>query len=192
MSKRILVILGHPSGDSFCGAASDTYCEAARRAGHDVRLLRLGALAFDPLLHHGYQQIQPVEPDLLHAQASIHWAEHLCFVFPIWWGGVPALMKGFLDRVLLPGFAFKYRPGKAFPEQLLKGRSAQMLVTMDTPPWYFRWVYRMPGLHQMRKTTLEFCGVKPVRTIAFGPILGSTDKQRADWLQQVQAAAGKV
>lgn len=191
MSKRILVILGHPSSDSFCGAASAAYCEAARQAGHEVRLLQLGTLAFDPVLHHGYQQIQALEPHLLQAREAILWAEHLCFVYPIWWGGVPALLKGFIDRVFLPGFAFKYRPGKAFPEQLLKGRSAQMLVTMDTPPWYFRWVYRMPGLQQMRKTTLEFCGIKPVRTIAFGPVLGSTDKQRAAWLRQVRAAAGK-
>lgn len=192
MSKRILVILGHPAEDSFCGALSAMYCEGAQQAGHEVRVLRLGALAFDPVLRHGYRQIQPLEADLLQAQQAIEWAQHLCLVYPIWWGGVPALLKGFLDRVFVPGFAFKYRPGKAFPEQLLKGRSAQMLVTMDTPPWYFKWVYRMPGVHQMRKTTLEFCGIKPVRTLAFGPILDSSDKQRADWLQQVQAAAGKV
>lgn len=191
MSKRILVVLGHPADDSFCGAVSAAYCAGAQGAGHEVRVLHLGALDFDPVLRHGYRQIQPLEADLLQAQQSIEWAQHLCFVYPIWWGGVPALLKGFLDRVFVPGFAFKYRPGKAFPEQLLKGRSARMLVTMDTPPWYFKWVYRMPGVHQMRKTTLEFCGVKPVRTLAFGPILGSTDKQRADWLQQAQAAAGK-
>ena len=189
MSKRILVILGHPSHDSFCGALTERYVQAAKDAGHQVRELRLGALNFDPILREGYRQVQPLEADLLQAQADINWAEHLTFVYPIWWGAIPALLKGLFDRVFLPGFAFKYRPGKAFPEQLLRGRSADLLVTMDTPAWYYRWVYRMPGLHQMRKTTLAFCGIKPRKTLTFGPILGSTERQRETWLKQAQAIA---
>ena len=123
------------------------------------------------------------------AQEDILWAEQLVFVFPIWWGATPALLKGFFDRTFLPGFAFKYREDSPFPEQLLKGRTAHLLVTMDTPPWYYRWVYRMPGLHQMRKTTLAFCGIKPRKTLTFGPILGSTERQRETWLKQAQAIA---
>ncbi|MEW5711816.1 MULTISPECIES: NAD(P)H-dependent oxidoreductase [Pseudomonas] len=191
MSKRVLVILGHPSTDSFCGALTDTYMKEATSAGHDVRLLRLDALSFDPVLHAGYKQVQSLEPDLLKAQADITWAEHLAFVYPIWWGGIPALMKGFFDRIFLPGFAFKYREGKAFPDKLLKGRTAHLLVTMDTPPWYYKWVYRMPGLHQVRKTTLEFCGIKPLKTLTFGPVLGSDASQRDAWLKQAQALAGR-
>lgn len=189
MSKRILVILGHPSSHSFCGALAERYVQAARNAGHQVRELRLGALDFDPILREGYQQVQPLEIDLLKAQADITWAEHLVLIYPIWWGAIPALLKGFFDRVLLPGFAFKYRPGKAFPEKLLRGRSADLLVTMDTPPWYYRWVYRMPGLHQVRKTTLAFCGITPRHTLTFGPVLGSTAGQRETWLIKAQGIA---
>lgn len=192
MGKRILVILGHPSRDSFCGALADSYVKAAESAGHEVRLLRLGALKFNPILHEGYKQIQTLEPDLIDAQAAIAWAQHLTWVYPIWWGGMPALMKGFLDRVFLPGFAFKFRPGAAFPEQLLKGRSAHLLVPMDTPPWYFKWVYRMPGLHQMRKTTLEFCGIKPLKTLAVGPMVGSSAAKRTRWLAQAEALAAAL
>jgi putative NADPH-quinone reductase len=191
MSKRVLVILGHPSNDSFCGALADTYVRAATQAGHEVRLLRLDALGFDPVLHEGYQQVQPLEPDLLKAQADITWAEHLVFVYPIWWGGIPALMKGFFDRTFLSGFAFKYREGKAFPDKLLKGRTAHLLVTMDTPPWYYKWIYHMPGLHQVRKTTLAFCGIKPLKTLTFGPLLGSVPAQREAWLKQTRAIAGR-
>jgi putative NADPH-quinone reductase len=129
---------------------------------------------------------------LLAAQADITWADHLVFAYPIWWGGAPALLKGFIDRVFLPGYAFKYRPGKAFPAQLLAGRTAQLLVTMDTPPWYFRWIYHMPGIHQLRKTTLEFCGVKPVKVASFGPILNSTQQQRERWLAQVRSLATRA
>ncbi|MGY3027849.1 NAD(P)H dehydrogenase (quinone) [Pseudomonas lurida] len=128
---------------------------------------------------------------MLSAQSDILWATHLTFVFPIWWGGIPAVMKGFIDRVFLPGFAFKYRDGRAFPDKLLSGRTAHLLVTLDTPPWYYRWFYRMPGLHQMRKTTLELCGVKTLKTLLFGPVLGSTATQRDKWLKQAGALIEK-
>jgi putative NADPH-quinone reductase len=189
MGKRILLILGHPSGTSFCAALAARYVQSAIDAGHEVRQLRLGELDFDPVLREGYRQIQVLEEALSAAQSDILWAEHLTLVYPIWWGGIPALLKGFFDRVFLPGFAFKYRKGKAFPDKLLKGRTAHLLVTMDTPPWYYRWFYRMPGLHQVRKTTLEFCGIKPLRTLTFGPILGSSAHQRKAWLRQAQTIA---
>ena len=192
MEKRVLVILGHPSDDSFCAALAEAYAESARAGGHAVRMLRLGQLDFDPILHEGYRQVQPLEADLLAAQEAISWAQHLVLAYPIWWGGAPALLKGFVDRIFLPGYAFKYRPGKAFPAQLLAGRTAQLLVTMDTPPWYFRWVYHMPGIHQMRKTTLEFCGIKPVKVASFGPILHSTDEQRGRWLAQARVLARRL
>lgn len=182
MGKRVAVIVGHPAADSWCGALADSYAAAARAGGHEVRMVHLAQLDFDPSLHEGYRQIQALEPDLLAAQATVAWAEHVVIAYPIWWGSVPALLKGFLDRILLPGFAFKYRPGKAFPEQLLRGRSAQLLVSMDTPPWYFRWVYRMPGIVQLKKTTLEFCGIAPVKVAAFGPLISSSSAQRASWL----------
>lgn len=191
MSKRILVILGHPDENSFCAALALHYSEAARQSGHEVRQLALGELLFDPLLRQGYRRPQALEPDLQAAQAQIAWAEHLVVVFPVWWGGVPALLKGFLDRVLLPGFAFRFHSGSAFPEKLLVGRSADLLVTLDTPPWYFRWVYAMPALHQMRRTTLAFCGIAPRKTLTFGPMLGSSDSQRRGWLEDARRLACK-
>ena len=187
MSKRILVILGHPANDSFCSALADSYAKGAEAAGNDVRLISLGNLSFDPVLHNGYASIQELEPDLVTAQGAISWAEHIVFVYPIWWGAMPALLKGFIDRVFLPGFAFKYREGSQFWDRLLSGRSAHLLVTMDTPPWYFRWVYRMPGHNQMKRTILEFSGIKPVTISSFGTIRDSNQQKRGKWLAQACA-----
>lgn len=187
MTKRILVILGHPANKSFCGALADSYVKGAEAAGNEVRLISLGNLSFDPVLHNGYATIQELEPDLVTAQAAITWAQHIVFVYPIWWGAMPALLKGFIDRVFLPGFAFRYREGSQFWDRLLSGRSAHLLVTMDTPPWYFRWVYRMPGHNQMKRTILEFSGIKPVAVSSFGPIKGSSQQKREKWLAQVSA-----
>lgn len=187
--KKILLILGHPRADSFCGALADAYDEAARVAGAELRRLTLADLAFDPVLHVGYRGEQALEPDLLAARDDILWAEHLVFVYPTWWGGLPALLKGFVDRVFLPGFAFKYRKDSLWWDRLLAGRSARLLVTMDTPPWYYRWVYRMPGHNQMKRTILEYCGIRPVHIGQFGPVKGATEARRARWLEAVRRAA---
>ncbi|MFZ2631943.1 MAG: NAD(P)H-dependent oxidoreductase [Desulfosalsimonadaceae bacterium] len=186
MSKRILVILGHPANGSFCGALADSYIKGAQAAGNKIRRISLADLSFDPVLHNGYASIQELEPDLIAAQTAITWAQHMVFVYPIWWGALPALLKGFFDRVFLPGFAFKFREGSQFWDRLLTGRSAHLLVTMDTPPWYFRWVYRMPGHNQMKRTILEFCGIKPVTVSSFGPIKSASRERLEKWLAQVE------
>lgn len=192
MSRNITLILGHPDPGSFCGALADAYAEAARSAGHTVKVFKLGELQFDPILHEGYKTIQPLEPDLLRLQEAITWADHLVLVYPIWWGSMPALLKGLFDRVLLPGFAFKYRKDSPLWDKLLKGRSAHVFLTLDTPGWYNWLVNRRPGHRQIRKTILQFCGIDPVRITPLAPVRHSTPEQRQRWLAQVAQAARRA
>lgn len=182
MRKRVLVILGHPSEASLCSAIANAYLKGAQAAEHEVRFLSLGKLKFDPILRDGYNTIQALEPDLLAAQESIAWAEHLVFVYPIWWGSIPAILKGFFDRIFLPGFAFKFRKDALIVDGLLRQRTAHLIATMDTPPWYYQLVYRMPGHNQMKRTILEFCGIKPVKINSFGPVKNSNASTRQKWL----------
>lgn len=183
MERKILAVLGHPDADSFCGALFDSYVKGAEKNGSEVREIKLGELSFDPILWKGYKKIQELEPDLVKSQEDILWADHIVFVYPMWWGAMPALMKGFLDRILLPGFSFKYRENSQFWDKLLAGRSAEILVTMDTPPWYYRWVYRSPGHNEMRRTILGFCGVKLKNISEFSPIKDSSKSKRSGWLE---------
>ena len=182
---NILVILGHPAANSLCAGMARAYADGAQQAGAKVRFLDVGQLAFNPLFQ-GYGAVQPLEPDLLAAQTDISWAHHLVWVYPIWWGAMPALLKGFIDRVLLPGYAFKYRKGSSLWDKLLTGRSAELLVTMDSPPWYFRWVTRMPGHHQMKKAILEFCGIRPVQVHSFGPVRSASADRLALWVEKAR------
>ena len=184
--KRILMILGTPKSDSLCHALGEAYATGARREGHVVRQLKLGELQFDPVLRGGYDHNQNLEADLLEAQRQIHWAEHLVFVYPVWWGGVPALLKGFFDRTFLPGFAFKYRNRSQLWDKLLSGRTADLLVTLDTPPWYFRWIYGAPAHRQMVRTILGFCGIKTRRLTEFAPVRPSSEEQRQGWLRKAE------
>jgi NAD(P)H dehydrogenase (quinone) len=183
---KVLVILGHSRNDGLCGALARVYLEGAAAAGRETRLLELGALDFDPVLRAGFDGEQALESDLQRAQADIAWAGELVFVHPTWWGGPPALLKGFIDRVFLPGFAFRYRERSPFPERLLKGKRGRLIVTMDSPPWYYRWITGQPGHRMLRTAVLGFCGVRPVTVHAFGPVRGSTEAAREEWREQVR------
>jgi NAD(P)H dehydrogenase (quinone) len=189
--SKIALILGHPDARSFCASLAQTYAQAALAHGHELQWIKLHEMDFDPTLHHGYRQIQALEPSLLQAQQTLAWADRWVIVYPIWWGGMPALLKGFFDRVLLPGFAFKYRSGSALWDKLMRGKSAQLIVTQDTPPWYFRWVYGRPGHLQMKRTILGFCGVAPIHLKEISPVRGSSLAQREKWLAQVSHLAKK-
>lgn len=182
MKNNILVILGHPDTNSFCASLAKAYIDGAKSNGSEIRELKLGELKFDPILWKGHKKIQELEPDLVKAQELIQWSSHMVFVYPNWWGSMPALMKGFFDRVLLPGFAFKYRENPQFWHKLLSGRTAHLMVTMDTPPWFYRWIYHRPGHNEMKRTILGFCGIKVVKISEFAQIKGSSHQQREKWV----------
>lgn len=189
--KKILILLGHPDNDSFCGALAERYEKGASASGAEVRTLRLVDLDFDPVLHHGYKVIQELEPDLARAQEELVWCDHLVVVYPMWWGTMPALLKGFFDRALLPGFAFKYRPNSQLWDRLLAGRSARIIVTSDAPVWYNWLVNRNPSQNAMKRTILEFCGFKPVRITSIGSMRHISDKARRGWLERVERIGSK-
>ena len=185
MSKKILVILGQPQRRSYGGALAQAYIEGAREAGAEVKEMFLGDLQFNACAN-ASQPPAGLEPDLQRAQEAIRWADHLVFVYPIWWGTIPALLKGFIERAFTEGFAVKFRDDSPWWDRLLKGRSARLIVTMNTPSFIYRWMFGRPGHNTMKKTILEFCGVKPVRITEIGPVRNSTDAKRQKWLVQVR------
>lgn len=185
--KNILIINANPKPGSLCRALAERYAQGAVQAGHQVERVELRELNFALDLSQGYAGGQVLEPDLQALQAKILQAQHLVWVYPVWWGSVPALLKGLLDRLLLPGFAFRYTKGQVLPERLLKGRSARLLVCMDTPAWYFRWLQGAPAHRMMKTAVLKFCGITPVRITEFAPVLNSSVARRERWLEQAQA-----
>jgi putative NADPH-quinone reductase len=184
--KRILIIQAHPKSASYGQALAEAYMEGAIDTGATIETLTIRELSFNLNLTNGFKSDQEFEPDLVRAQQLIQWADHLVFEFPIWWGTMPALLKGFIDRVFLPGFAFQYRKKSVLVDGLLKNKTARLLVTMDSPWWYFRFFLRNAGITIMKTSILEFSGVKPVRTTLWTPIRKSTDGQRQQWLEQAK------
>ena len=143
--KKVLIIQGNPDKESFCYALAESYKKGALGSKADVKEIKIREIEFNPNLSFGYKKRVELEEDLIESQHLIKWADHLVFIYPTWWGTMPALLKGFIDRVFLPGFGFQYRDDSVWWDKLLKGKSARLIVTMDTPPWYFRLIYGQPG-----------------------------------------------
>lgn len=186
MSKKILIINGHPNKSAFNYGITSAYKKGAVNSWAEVKEIIIADLDFNTNLKFGYQQRTELEPDLIEAWEKIKWAEHLVWVHPVWWGGLPAISKGFIDRLFLPGFAYQYRENSVWWDKLLKGKTAHIITTIDQPGWYYWLFYGRPSVNQLKKSTLEFCGVKPVKVTYFGIVKTATNEVRKKWLDKVE------
>lgn len=164
--KKILIINGHPSKDGFSYFISKEYLRSAKEAEAQVKEFNLAYKNFDPLFSK-YPK-HPLEKDLTEAQELIRWADHVVFIYPTWWGAMPAILKGFIDRTFLSGFAFKYTPGGK-PQGLLRGKSARIITTAGSPAMY------VLANHLLLTGTLKFpilryCGFRNIPCTVFHTI----------------------
>jgi len=189
MSRRILIIQGHPDPvvKHLGHALAAAYAEGAQDAGHMVRWINVTEIDF-PLLRSQKAWEEGVVPvSLRHAQEDIRWAEHLVLFFPLWLGDMPALLKGFLEQVARPGFAFKYSSGRtAFAEKGLKGRSARVVVTMGMPALVYRWYFRAHSVKSLERNILGFVGIAPVNETLIGMVANLKPQEAAKWLAQLR------
>jgi putative NADPH-quinone reductase len=192
MSKKVLIVQGHPNKDSLSSRISATYKDGAEAGGAEVREIIVKDLNFNPILFLGYKRKEKLEDDILSSQKLIEWADHLVFIYPNWWGTYPALFKGFIDKALWPGFAFQYKPNSAKIDRLLAGKSARVIVTMDTPLWYYNIVQGRPGHRAIKGATLNFCGVHPVRFFTMTPVRNASEDRINQWLKKVNKLGLKV
>lgn len=189
--KKVLVILGHPSTQSFNKTIFDRYIQSSLAAGNQIRGLELGKLNFDVVSRNPRARDKELESDLKKAQEDILWSEHLVFIYPIWWGNVPALLKGFIDRVFISGFSHRYL-GNGGYEKLLSGRSAHLIVTMDAPSSFESiYLHGAATNRVMKQATLEFCGIKPVKITRIGQLRKKDKAAREKILQKIADLASQ-
>ncbi|RRH91036.1 flavodoxin family protein [Mesorhizobium tamadayense] len=195
MSCRILVVVGHPdpSPDRLCRVLASAYTESAERAGDIVRKIDLALLEF-PMLRTAQEFEHGTVPDSLkEAAEAVVWAQHFVFVFPLWLGTMPAMLKAFLEQLMRPGIAFTYPDkGQGFPKSLLRGRSARLVVTMGMPAVVYRLWFLGHGIAGMRRSILRFAGIKPVRETLFGMVANAGDAKRASWIKSMRRLGGRA
>lgn len=181
MTKKVLILAANPKKESFTNHLAIVYANSSMRK-YEIRLLKLHEMNFDPNLADGYDNIQVLEEPLQVFQDSLKWCDHLVIFTPIWWGALPAKFKGLIDRVLLPGFAFQYENNKSIHKKLLTKKTARIIMTMDTPPWYYRMFQGAPAVKQLKIATLKFIGFNSVKITMFGPVISSNDTARSKWM----------
>ena len=165
-----LYVNGHPDADSFHAAIEQHFCAAFERqphGAHELRVLDLGAQHFDPVLRFGYHRMMPDDPEISLGQRSVHWADHIVFAFPVWWGDAPALMKGWVERVFTPGFSYSFRGASI--DHLLAGRTADIIMTQrGLSP--LNWVFGNHAVGIFRHNIGALTGIRIRRVITLGGV----------------------
>ena len=185
MPKRIAIIQGHPDAHErhFGHALAKAYTDGALAAGHEVRTITVAELDF-PLLRSRHDWVENTPPAIVQAQETVRWAEHIVILYPLWLGDMPALLKGFLEQLLRPGFAFDESNAKPMPKKLLTGRSARVVVTMGMPGFFYKWYFRAHSLKSLERNILGFAGFKPIESTIIGAVEADADA-RAKWLDDM-------
>lgn len=181
--KNILIINGHHKKESFSSALVDAYKNGALKSNAEVRQINMSETNFQ-FIESNFEN-DKLTTQIKKAQESILWADHIVWVYPIWWYGTPSKLQSFIENVFVGGFAFEYHKNKKSKyvtwDKLLKGKTTRIISTMDAPPWYFKLIFKDPNYKRM-KATLNFCGINAIKTLYFGSVKGSDVKTREKWL----------
>jgi NAD(P)H dehydrogenase (quinone) len=189
---RILIVVAHPDPNSFNQAIKEHIVAALKAQNHQVRVRDLYQLGFDPVL--SLEELQrydsqkgEVPADVKAEQDEILWADHLIFIYPTWWWSMPAVMKGYCDRVFVPGFAFEVVDQGI--KGLLEGKTAWIIQTTGSDQAYIA----ENGLDKMVKTPMEiglfnFCGIEVVDHQILAGVPFVTDEEREEMLEGLKEA----
>lgn len=188
---RTLLLFGHADHQSFNEQLASSYARGVSRGGGELDRIDLASLSFDPILHAGFRAPQPLEPDLERVKRAIERADHLVWVFPTYWASPPAVVRGLVDRLFLPGWAFRYEKGSALPQGLLAPRSARVITTMDSPSWWYSLVHHRAIHRSFGTGTLAFCGLSPVRFTTIHGVREMEEPAHAKWCVEVERIAAR-
>lgn len=183
---RITIIDGHPSGekDHYVHALASAYKQGAEEL-HEVRRINTAEIEFtfvrEPRV---WNELDP-EEDIVDAQKMIKWADHIVIIYPLWMGGLPALLAAFIEQVMRPGFAMEIKANAKW-RPLLTGKSARIIVTMGMPALMYRLFYRSHSVKSLKRNILHFVGIKPVRITIIGRV-DSWPGYRKKWLKRVES-----
>ncbi|WP_155287597.1 NAD(P)H-dependent oxidoreductase [Lacticaseibacillus zhaodongensis] len=192
-----VIVTSHPYEGSFCHALMMAAKEGALAAGNTVDVIDLEADHFDPVMHSadliGFLKHKAQDEQAKDYIARVKAADHLILVFPIWWELMPAMMKGFIDKVVFPGETFDYtHGGKGMASKLDKLQSTTIMTTMNTPKSLYRWVFGNAIQRALVRGTFRKMGLKNIRWMSCNMVKGSSDQRRAGWLDEAKRVGAKA
>ena len=206
---NILVINGHPDKKSFSTAIFNKVIDNLDNKKHEIETLNLADMKFDPVLRFGYRERMEEDAEITRSQELIQWADHLIFIYPIWWSSMPSLMKGWIDRVFTPGVAYSsnhkgifilnFITGQQF-KKLLKGKTADIITTSQGPSWWYKifsGIISVPDSYWvavLKNAVLNHCGIKTRKVMNLGDMNRepNTLEVRERFLDKVAKHASKI
>ncbi|MEJ2115008.1 MAG: NAD(P)H-dependent oxidoreductase [Gammaproteobacteria bacterium] len=189
MQKHILIIQGHPDVDKlhFCHAIASAYKNGSRNNNYNVKNINVAQLKFSILHTQDEFEHDKIVEDIKTSQDLIRWVNHIVINYQLWLGAMPALLKGLFEQTFRYRFAIS-NESKKTPKKLLKGESAQIIITMGMPAFVYRWLFSAHSLKCLKKSILGLAGIKHslIGTIS------SSNSKRGKWLKKIQVLSQKA
>lgn len=188
---RVIIIFNHPYEGSYCNAILNAVTKGLQKARHEVDLIHLDKEGFNPVMTaadlKAFKDRKPIDPMVIEYKQRLDNADHLVFIFPIWWELMPALTKGFIDKVIFPGVAYDYRPSGNGMMPLLKNlKSVTVITTMNAPSIVYRLLFGNAIQRAVVRGTFWKIGYKNRKWINLGMVKMVSDKKRKKWLVRLE------
>ena len=188
---RVAIVFNHPYEGSYCNAILESVKQGLYRAGHEIDVIHLDQDKFNPVMTAedllAFRNKKSIDPQALDYIQRIKAADHLVFIFPIWWELMPALMKGFIDKVIFPGETYDYtNSGYGMITLLDNLKSATVITTMNTPAIMYKFMYGNAIKKSLIRGTLKKSGIKNVKWLSLNMVKASSSAKRAKWLKKIE------
>lgn len=194
---KTLIVYNHPHEGSFCSAIREAVESGLGKGGHECRIINLDLDGFDPVMREkdlaafvkagriGEDGLENVDPIVLRYMKKLRWAEHLVLIFPIWWMTMPAMMKGFVDKVIFPGVVYKMEDGNLV-SMLSSLKQVTVITTMNTAQDVYKDVFGNSIEGSLIKGTFNKIGIHDIRWISLNKVKQSGDEKRWLWLDEIE------
>lgn len=192
---KTLIVYNHPYEGSFCHAILEKAVEGAKLKG-EVDVIDLDNDKFNPVMSKedllGFIKHNMVDEKAKDYAKRIQEADNLVLIFPIWWELMPAMMKGFIDKVVFPGSFYEYTKSGYGMETLVPNlKKVTVITTMNTPKLIYRLIYGNALKNALVKGTFKKAGIKNVEWLSFNMVKASTPEKRSSWLETVKRKISK-
>lgn len=188
---RVAIIFNHPYEGSYCNAILNAVTKGLQKAQHEVDLIHLDQDGFNPVMTatdlKAFKDRKPVDPEVIAYKQRLDKADHLIFIFPIWWELMPALTKGFIDKVIFPGVAYDYATnGNSMIPLFKKVKSVTVITTMNTPGIFYRLLFGNAIKKAVITGTFWKMGYKNRKWINLSMVKMVSDTKRKKWLTRLE------
>lgn len=187
---NVVIVFNHPYEKSYCAAIRSAVQSGLERAKHSVHLIHLDNEHFNPVMSaedlNAFRQQAPLDPQVLKYKEVLDRADHLVFIFPIWWELMPAMTKGFIDKVIFPGLAYEQQSGGRMKPLLPGLNGVTIISTMNTPKPLYRFIFGNAIKKALVLGTFWKIGYKNIKWLNFTRVKSVSDAKRKKWLVQLE------